>query len=219
VIETARAVLFPLIESTTWLDWLLLTKRPQHVMTLIPEEWRHGLPANVWLGITAENQRRYDERWPIAASIPARLRFVSNEPALEAITLRSHNGVVPDWVITGGESGGGARPYFINWALSIIDQCRGIGAVPFVKQLGSNAWIEGRGLLEGDPSTLSAQRVRLRHPKGENPSEWHKRLRVQEFPTSPAEVRMQVPRRFRTSTDSPISNSESIRLATEGDAS
>ncbi len=41
-----------------------------------------------------------------------------------------------DWVILGGESGPGFRPFNREWAASIIEQCHRGGAAVFVKQLG-----------------------------------------------------------------------------------
>ena len=37
---------------------------------------------NVWLGVTAEDQKRADERVPVLLDLPAAVRFVSYEPAL-----------------------------------------------------------------------------------------------------------------------------------------
>lgn len=187
--DTARERLWHLIMATPWLDWLLLTKRPQNVATLAP--WCNGWgawPPNVWLGVTAEDQKRADERLPLLVQIPARVRFVSHEPAIEGINISSWLG--PDgvhWVITGGESGAKARPYFLNWAADIIDQCRRAGAAPFVKQLGANAWLQGEGLLddEGD-GAIDVVTVKTRDPKGGDVSEWPPQLRVQEFPRSVA---------------------------------
>ena len=42
---------------------------------------------NVWLGVTAENQQRADERIPVLLQIPAAVRFVSIEPMLGPIDL------------------------------------------------------------------------------------------------------------------------------------
>ena len=42
---------------------------------------------NVWLGVTAEDQTRADERWDDLAATPAARRFVSIEPMLGAIDL------------------------------------------------------------------------------------------------------------------------------------
>lgn len=45
-----------------------------------------GLP-NVWLGVTAEDQERADERIPLLLDTPTAVRFVSCEPLLGAIDL------------------------------------------------------------------------------------------------------------------------------------
>lgn len=179
----ARGRLFQLIEKTPHLDWLLLTKRPENIAALVP--WGGELgpwPTNVWLGTTTEDQQRYDERWPIIAKIPASVRFLSHEPGLGP--LRIHGDVVPNWVITGGESGPKARPYNLQWALSVVTQCRALGITPFVKQLGAYVFNEGRGLLDDeDPDAVDIVRVRLKAAKGDDLDEWPINLRVQEFPT------------------------------------
>lgn len=185
----ARSRLFLLIEKTPHLDWLLLTKRPENVEALVP--WGHGLgpwPPHVWLGVTAEDQKRADDRVSMLLTIPARVRFVSHEPALEAIdlfaflstptrnaslaALRSPPMPGIDWVITGGESGPGARHFDLAWARSIVSQCREAGIAAFVKQLGANP-IDGAAGCE----------VRLRDRKGGDPEEWPFDLRVQEIPS------------------------------------
>ena len=43
---------------------------------------------NVWLGVTAEDQTRADERIPVLLATPAAKRFVSVEPMLGAVDLR-----------------------------------------------------------------------------------------------------------------------------------
>ncbi len=53
-----------------------------------PKYWPDVLP-NVWLGVTAENQQRADERIPILLQIPAAVRFVSVEPMLGLVDLAS----------------------------------------------------------------------------------------------------------------------------------
>lgn len=74
------------------------------------------------------------------------------------------------WLIVGGESGGGARPFYLDWARDTIDQARASGAAPFVKQLGARP-INGRedGCI-------------IRQAKGDDMDEWPSDLRVQEFP-------------------------------------
>lgn len=148
-IAQARDRLFRLIDETPNLDWLLLTKRPQNVMPLYGN-WLHWtstmrrraveFPPNVWIGASAENQQRLEERAPHLLRIPARVRFISAEPLLGPLDLcpwlDRANGI--GWVIVGGESGGGARPFDTDWARVIRDQCGDAGVPCFVKQLGQN---------------------------------------------------------------------------------
>jgi len=85
--DEARRRLWILTEQTPHLDWLLLTKRPENAI-LVPDWWCANAPENVWLGVTAEDQKRADERIPLLLEVtwPAK-RFVSYEPALEAIDI------------------------------------------------------------------------------------------------------------------------------------
>lgn len=57
---------------------------PGGVRTL---DWRWPLP-NVWLGVSAEDQKTFDERVPLLLQTPAAKRFVSLEPLLRPIDLR-----------------------------------------------------------------------------------------------------------------------------------
>lgn len=104
---------------------------------------------NVWIGVTAEDQQRADERIPTLLQIPAAKRFVSYEPALgplhvEPWLTRERDPVDDDyqdfqgldWVICGGESGPGARPMHPDWARSVRDQCAAAGVPFFFKQWG-----------------------------------------------------------------------------------
>lgn len=90
-------------------------------------------PKNCWLGVSTEDQARADERMPLLLETPAVVRFISAEPLLAPIDLRS--GGYPDWVIVGGESGPGKRPVNLDWMRSIRDQCAAAGVPLFVKQI------------------------------------------------------------------------------------
>lgn len=94
---------------------------------------------NVWLGISAEDQRRYDERRKALANTPAAVRFLSAEPLLGPIDLHfdwEEDRFIPDWVIAGGESGPKARPMHPDWARSLRDQCAAASVPFFFKQWG-----------------------------------------------------------------------------------
>jgi len=148
--------------------FIALTKRPKRVLDWLwwlGEYWPGDSPVNinltaeghfgehVWLGVTAENQQRADERIPILLQIPAAVRFISVEPMLGPVDLAGHlelkgprrtgDGftyfwVAPklDWVIYGGETGPGARPMHPDWARSIRDQCQNAGVPSFYKSGG-----------------------------------------------------------------------------------
>jgi protein gp37 len=112
----------------------------------------HGGPwplPNVWLGVTAEDQTRADERIPALLQCPAAGYFVSVEPMLGPINICAVPEGRPaefsarysplgdlDWVICGGESGPGARPMYPDWARSLRDQCVKAGVPFYFKQWG-----------------------------------------------------------------------------------
>jgi protein gp37 len=131
-----RSDLFKLIAATPSLDWLLLTKRPQNIKKMLPSDWTSTGWTNVWLGTTCEDQSHFDQRWPILSKIPAAVRFISYEPAIGAVRLHD-KGVQPDWLISGGESGHGARPMNPQWARDVISDCIKMGVSPFHKQWGA----------------------------------------------------------------------------------
>lgn len=129
-----RHDLWDRIRETPRLDWMLLTKRPQNIRRMLPPDWGDGWP-HVWLGVTTENQREYDRRWPLLARIPALLRFISYEPALTPLQITASAGLVPDWVICGGESGSSPRLMEEAWARSICDFCAKHSIAFFMKQM------------------------------------------------------------------------------------
>jgi protein gp37 len=130
-----RKDLFDLIRECSCLDWLLLTKRPENISKMVPRDWGFGYH-NVWLGITAEDQDRFDQRWSRLSIIGAAVRFVSYERAIGPLRI-PNLGPYPGWLISGGESGGGARPMDPNWARDVIRDCRRLGIKPFHKQWGT----------------------------------------------------------------------------------
>jgi protein gp37 len=97
-----RRRLFSLIDQTPWLDWLLLTKRPENIAKMMPayachcrEFWEGHHPEcptrsgrrNVWIGASVENQEAADKRIPHLLKVPAAVRFLSCEPLLGPVEL------------------------------------------------------------------------------------------------------------------------------------
>ncbi|PJZ51596.1 DUF5131 family protein [Leptospira adleri] len=126
-------------------------------------EW--PLP-NVWLGVSAENQKTANDRIPKLLETPAFIRFISKEPLLEYVNLEeveledgtlinsltgdiyigyegeySRTGNKLDWVVVGGESGPHARPVHPDWICNLRDQCIDADVPFFFKQWGE--WIGG----------------------------------------------------------------------------
>lgn len=113
---------------------------------------------NVWLGVSAENQRWADQRIPLLLRTPAAVRFVSAEPLLGPLDLvpyldptfaaddprsRRPGSCALDWVIVGGESGGPLQRRLIRssdrdlgWVRSIRDQCEAFDVAFLFKQWG-----------------------------------------------------------------------------------
>jgi len=122
---------FDTMARAHWHEFQILTKRSERLKQLAPKlEW----PKNVWTGVSVENQRwtcRIDD----LRSVPAAVRFLSVEPLLGPLQL-DLQGI--DWVIVGGESGPGARPMRLDWAVSVRDQCLAAGVPFFFKQWGSH---------------------------------------------------------------------------------
>ena len=183
---------------------------------------------NVWLGVSVEDQATADERIPLLLECPAAVRWVSYEPALGPVdfrylqpkdppveidalrgthgVLRPHGGTNErlDWIVIGGESGPGARPFDLAWARSTIAQCREASVPCFVKQLGArpidsalrDVWCNGEhhytrapnDLLVAEAERHPSYRVTphdlsrlLRDRKGGDMNEWPGELRVREW--------------------------------------
>mgnify|MGYP000934445472 CR=1 FL=1 len=166
---------------------------------------------NVWLGTSVENQAAAERRIPHLLAVPAAVRFLSCEPLLGPVDLdmprcgtcgRPSDCVGDDeatpfcseheeecgfnawldpcaderqaginWVIVGGESGPRARPFALDWARGIVEQCARAEVACFVKQMGADPFDGTAGCS-----------VILRDPKGGDPAEWPKKLRVRQFP-------------------------------------
>lgn len=183
-----------------------------------PQPWP---PENVWLGVSVETQEYADERIPHLLATPAAKRFVSYEPALGPVDfdrvksergwfLQSVSGVVGvpdlkvsgkrlDWIIVGGESGPGARPFDIAWARQTVQQCKAAGVACFVKQLGKNPqeiaypsdvtrreannWQrDGWTWIHQETGSHWRKYLHFKDKKGGDMSKWPEDLRVREFP-------------------------------------
>lgn len=112
---------------------------------------------NLWIGVTVCNQAEADAKIPALLATPAAKRFVSVEPMLGPVDLTSiyypegliegaYAGMLDalrgltmddaptlpslDWVICGPETGPKKRPFDLEWARSLRNQCKE-ACVPF----------------------------------------------------------------------------------------
>lgn len=166
------------IDACANLDFLTLTKRLQNYRKRTPRHWHDGPPSNVWLGITVEDELRYRMRFPIAAKIPAAVRFLSFEPGLGRLgPLDIGAGAIPDWIITGGLSGVAAARSTIfppDAVRATRDDCAAAGVAFFHKQwghYGNNPLVLEQGLSVAearaiDPDDDDDGRGIRKHGKG-----------------------------------------------------
>lgn len=156
--------------------FLLLTKRAQRMADYFA--WRRvmALPPprdNVWRGVTAENQRRADERIPLLLKVLAAVRFISFEPLLGEVNILpwieiekpcAHRPIDEqlDWLIIGCETGPKRRPCKLEWVESLIDQADTAAVPVFVKQLEIN------GRVSKDPTEWPEWARRREFPKTED---------------------------------------------------
>lgn len=147
-VEEERQQLWALIEATPWLNWLLLTKRPENILALSPWSQKQPWPDTVWVGTSVGLQQRAVERLPHLLSVPAVVRFVSCEPLLGPLDLTPWLRQL-HWVICGGESGQHARPMNPDWARALRNQCLRENVPFFFKQWGGRYHNSGGRVLDG----------------------------------------------------------------------
>lgn len=116
------------------LMFLLLTKRPSNINKYIPESWKQTPPENVMFGTSPVNQTTYTTLVRQLLEVNGK-RFLSIEPQLDFISIPSdlYKGI--DWIIQGGESGHHKRPFNLDWAYSMKQDCKDLNIPYFFKQI------------------------------------------------------------------------------------
>ena len=213
VTDAMRDRVWAVMACSPWHTFIVLTKRPaamrayveallgerllawaetpvQHqtgirpLIELVDAAVLNGPLPNVWLGVTAEDQERADERVPWLLETPAAVRVLSYEPAIGPLDLRhvgddcfdalrsfTEDEVVAqwgetfpggqpriDWVIVGGESGRGPniRPMHPAWARQVRDDCAAAGVPFFFKQWGE--WAPAKDVhAEAEQSAVNGE--------------------------------------------------------------
>lgn len=132
-----RDEMWDIIRSRPDVIFIILTKRVYRIKDCLPDDWNDGYD-NVDLSITCENQRTFDERWPIFKEIPAKHKGLHLTPLLGPmdITPALESGQIEE-VFLGGECMGGRRPCNHEWIQEVSDQCGRFRVNLFVDSVGS----------------------------------------------------------------------------------
>src|SRR5205823_3043829 len=110
-------------------QWLWLTKRPDRMAQFSEMLKAKAVrwPANLWAGTSITTQATTSRiKHLLRVGDESIIRFLSVEPQHAEIDLGMW---LPrlDWIIQGGESGRGATPFHLEWALGLIGQCKEAG--------------------------------------------------------------------------------------------
>jgi protein gp37 len=133
--ELRRKFFEQVIPACPNLLFLLLTKRPSNINKYIPDWWEKEQPYNVMYGASVVDEKSALDVKRHLDKVEGR-KFLSIEPQLEFIDF-SINGLLDgiDWLIQGGESGAGKRPFDLEWARHAKRVCIRSGVPYFFKQI------------------------------------------------------------------------------------
>lgn len=144
VMDVARVM-----ATADWHLFQVLTKRAARMRDLL-----NGILASaaglrhIWWGVSVEDRKHGLPRIDLLRQARCAVRFLSIEPLLEDLGTIDLTDI--DWVIVGGESGGGARPMRPLWVRNIRDQCKSAGVPFFFKQWGGVRKSEAGRTLDGN---------------------------------------------------------------------
>lgn len=101
----------------------LLTKRADRILDHLPADWGDGWD-HVQFAVSAENQKRVDERIPYLLEVPTKHRWISVKPFIGEVDLEKYlaTGKI-ETVLAGGENYLGSRPLHYDWVKKLHDQC------------------------------------------------------------------------------------------------
>lgn len=139
ITDAYRDSVFDAITTKPETVFQVLTKRPMTMRRYAEARWKAGgVPANVWLGVSVEDNRvrgRIDQLRRLKDAVGAFTAFLSVEPLIGPCDQHDYRGI--DWVLIGGESGPKARPMPADWPRRSRDLAREAGATVWFKQFGS----------------------------------------------------------------------------------
>lgn len=123
------------IRDTPMLDWMLLTKRIGNVSHMVDDDFGGSLPDNVWLGASIVTQIEAERDISKLLAVTASVHWLSMEPLIEAVTVAPAEMTALDMIVVGGESGGNARHFDLEWARDLLRQARAGDTAYHFKQM------------------------------------------------------------------------------------
>ena len=119
-----RDDVWKIIKKRSDVIFFILTKRADRIKNNLPSDWGEGYE-NVILNVTAENQKRAEERIPILLSIPERHRSIMVAPFIGKVDIDKYLKTnLIEQVIAGGENYDGSRVCDYDWVKLISDECK-----------------------------------------------------------------------------------------------
>jgi len=135
-LDEPRAAAFEILSKLEYSTILLLTKRPENILEMVPAAWLDEWPKHIMPGVTVENQKAASDRIPELLRVPAHDYWLSVEPLLENINFGGLGLGRINWVVVGGESGGDPRECNPAWIRHVVNQCVAHWVFVWVKQMG-----------------------------------------------------------------------------------
>lgn len=183
-IDSYRHEAWDIIRQCPQHTFQILTKRPERILQCLPEDWGEGWD-NVWLGTSCGSQLGVERIYKLC-EVPAKTRFVSFEPLIQAIDNLPWGAGFPvdydaspvvmwsdliHWAIVGGESGNEKgkylyRPCELSWMDDLVTACENENIPVFVKQMGTHL----------------QKQMGMKERHGGNIEEFPEWLKIREFP-------------------------------------
>lgn len=136
--DAVLARVFDVMEANPSAIFQILTKRPIRARKMLTARYTKGIPAHIWIGVSAEDNR-VRKRLDILRTIKERAGggtfFVSVEPIVGPTHSLDFTGL--DWIILGGESGPRARVMERGWLEAALIGARRANAAVWLKQHGT----------------------------------------------------------------------------------
>lgn len=125
------------IRQRSDLTFSLLTKRAHRIKKCLPYDWGNGWD-HVQFAVSAENQKRVDERIPYLLEIPSKHNWISVKPFIDEVNLEKYlaTGKI-ETVLAGGENYLGSRPLHYEWVKNLHNQCEKYGVHLIFGQTGN----------------------------------------------------------------------------------